>query len=95
MTTIKVAFYKYPKTKPWYATFFNRLTCWWTRGQYSHVEVILSEKNGVYECGSSSARDRGSTSKWFCSEAVADCLGYRDAWRFDPNTLFVVLKKGK
>ena len=31
--------------------------------------------------------------KWFCSEAIADCLGYRDAWRFDPNTLFVVLRR--
>ena len=39
-------------------------------------------------------RERGSTSKWFCSEAVADCLGYRDAWRFDPNTLFVMLNRG-
>ena len=145
MTTIKVAFYKYPKTKPWYATFFNRLTCWWTRGEYSHVEIVLSEQDGVYECGSSSARDHGvrvksmplppakwdivevegdpervrawfaresgkkydylawlgflfrrehgSDSKWFCSEAIADCLGYRDAWRFDPNTLFVVLRR--
>ena len=145
--TIKVAFYKYPKTKPFYTTVFNRLTCWWTRGQYSHVEIVLSEQDGVYECGSSSARDhgvrvksmplppakwdiveiegdpervrawfvresgrkydylawlgflfrreRGSTTKWFCSEAIADCLGYRDSWRFDPNTLFVVLKKGE
>ena len=38
-------------------------------------------------------RERGSTTKWFCSEAIADCLGYRDAWRFDPNTLFVVLRR--
>ena len=38
-------------------------------------------------------RERGSDSKWFCSEAIADCLGYRDAWRFDPNTLFVVLRR--
>ena len=38
-------------------------------------------------------RERGSNSKWFCSEAIADCLGYRDAWRFDPNTLFVVLRR--
>lgn len=38
-------------------------------------------------------RVRGSDSKWFCSEAIADCLGYRDAWRFDPNTLFVVLRR--
>ena len=29
--------------------------------------------------------------KWFCSEAIADCLGYRDAWRYDPATLFAVL----
>lgn len=145
--TIKVAFYKYPKTKPFYSTALNRLTCWWTRGEYSHVEVILAEANGVYTCGSSSARDggvrikdmplptvkwdivevhgdidavrawfereagrkydylawlgflfrrmKGSANRWFCSEAIADCLGYRDAWRFDPNTLFVVLKGGK
>ena len=32
MAIIKVAFYKYPKTKPFYTTIFNRLTCWWTRG---------------------------------------------------------------
>lgn len=37
-------------------------------------------------------RETGSRNRWFCSEAVATALGYADGWRFDPNTLFVVLR---
>ena len=40
-------------------------------------------------------RESGSRNRWFCSEAVATSLGYADGWRFDPNTLFVVLKGKK
>lgn len=38
-------------------------------------------------------RQPGEQDKWFCSEAVAAMLGYHDAWRFDPMTLFVTLKR--
>ena len=147
---MKIAFYRYPADSVWWKVLHHKLVCWWTRGKYSHVEIVLASSKDGYTCASSSARDggvriktiktmpttkwdfveipmsddglarvrawferesgkkydylawlgflfrrvRGSTTKWFCSEAIADCLGYRDAWRFDPNTLFVVLKKG-
>lgn len=29
--------------------------------------------------------------KWCCSEAVGAALGIRDAWRFDPNSLYAIL----
>jgi hypothetical protein len=34
----------------------------------------------------------GDKDKWFCSEAVAAALGYRDAWRYDPNTFAAVIQ---
>lgn len=36
----------------------------------------------------------GDVNKWFCSEAVAESLGIRDSWRFDPNTLYAALVSG-
>ena len=33
----------------------------------------------------------GVSRRWFCSEAVAAALGYRDPWRFCPNTLAAVI----
>ena len=143
---MKIAFYRYRKSDPIYKTIINRLVCWWTRGPYSHVEIVLgTNPDGTNICASSSARDggvriknikmpsykwdfieveadaaqvrawfegqagrkydylawlgflwrreSGSSNRWFCSEAVATALGYADAWRFDPNTLFVVLTK--
>lgn len=33
--------------------------------------------------------------KMFCSEAIADIIGFIDGWRIDPNTLFSVLNKLK
>ena len=29
-----------------------------------------------------------ASSRWFCSEFVAHCLGFSDAWRYDPATLY-------
>lgn len=29
----------------------------------------------------------------FCSESMADALGFADGWRFDPNALYVVLAR--
>lgn len=120
---------------------FDAAVRWWTRGPYSHVELVLDDGT----CWSSSARDGGvrtkaidlgsgnwdlvpvvqdaaaarawfaahagagydylglfgfvwrrsygAGSRWFCSEAVAAALGYRDAWRFDPNTLAVAVAR--
>lgn len=34
---------------------------------------------------------KGAEGKFFCSEALAASLGYKDAWRFDPNALYAVL----
>ncbi|WP_434033729.1 hypothetical protein [Cupriavidus sp. a3] len=35
----------------------------------------------------------GARRAWFCSEAVAAALGYRDPWRYDPATLASVLTR--
>ena len=36
-------------------------------------------------------RAMGSSKRWFCSEAVAASLQIDDPWRFDPNTLYVII----
>ena len=51
---LKVAFYKDN------SHLFNRLVTWWTKGKYSHVELVLS--NG--QAASSSNRDRGVRYKY-------------------------------
>lgn len=38
-------------------------------------------------------RERGSQRKWFCSEAVADMLGFPQPWRFDPVSLHAALSR--
>ncbi len=38
-------------------------------------------------------RGDGSRQRWFCSEACAAALGLGEPWRFDPNTLAVVVKR--
>ena len=38
--------------------------------------------------------ESGEQDKWFCSEAVAAMLGYPQSWRFDPDLLYCVLKRG-
>lgn len=51
---MKLAFYKGRKR------LFNRLTAWWLKGNYSHVELILdTDKNGLAICASSSMMDGG------------------------------------
>lgn len=32
-----------------------------------------------------------SKSRWFCSEAIAEMLGFMDSWRFDPCVLYATL----
>lgn len=133
---MRLAFYK-GRHRGWRGL-LDAAVRWWTRGPYSHVELVLADGT----CWSSSARDGGVRDKainltsgnwdllpvagdeaaaaawfadhagagydwlglfgfvwrasggegarWFCSEAVAAALGYRDAWRFDPNTLAAV-----
>ena len=49
-----VAFYKGRKR------LFNRLTSWWLRGSYSHVELVLGyDSTGAAVCASSSMLDGG------------------------------------
>ena len=36
-------------------------------------------------------RSDGDKNKYFCSEALAASIGFKQAWRFDPNTLYEVL----
>ena len=54
---MKIAFYTHTK-KGWQGV-TERLIRWWTRGNYSHCELVLSESNGISECGSSSGIDGG------------------------------------
>ena len=50
---MKIAFYKGRKR------LFNRLVCWYCRGRFSHVELVLREEDGVSTCASSSFMDGG------------------------------------
>lgn len=50
---LKLALYK--GTKPGIPGIYNRLVRWWTRSQYSHVEIVFSDG----WCGSSSFQDGG------------------------------------
>ena len=40
-------------------------------------------------------RGEGSPDKCWCTESIADMLGYSEPWRFDPMTLYVTLTRGK
>lgn len=51
---MKVAFYKHNKH------LFNRLTSWWTKGPYSHIELVFDENTAA----SSSNRDGGVRYKY-------------------------------
>lgn len=55
---MKMAFYK--ATRPGLAGLFNILVRWWTRGPYSHSELVIEEyADGTCLCGSSSFLDGG------------------------------------
>lgn len=36
----------------------------------------------------------GQKNKYFCSEAIAEALGFKEAWRFCPNSLYVIMLQG-
>ena len=61
--TFRAAFYK--STHPGLPGVYNRLVRWWTRSEYSHVELIFIEgpKTGRCLAASSSAMDGGVRSK--------------------------------
>lgn len=59
---MKVAFYK--ATRPGLEGVFNALVRWWTKGPYSHCELILEERDGLALCGSASWLDGGVRLKW-------------------------------
>lgn len=134
---MKIAFYKgrHKGLRGW----FDAAVRWWTRGPYSHCELVFSD--GM--CWSASVRDGGvrgkvidlasgnwdvfevpgneaeirawcealegrkydyaglfkfvwrpfyqAGSRFFCSEYCAAGMKFRDPWRFDPNTLAVVV----
>lgn len=134
------AFYK--GVRPGINGIYNLLIKGWTRGKYSHVEIVFSDGTSA----SSSFLDGGvrfkyidfsggnwdllkldqfdelsarrwfaqhdgqrydlfgvgrfivgfvgeTKKRWFCSEAVAEALGFKDSWRFEPNILAAVLTK--
>jgi uncharacterized protein YycO len=141
---MKIAFFKgrHPGMKGWLGV----LTKWWTRGPYSHAELVMAYENGMAVCWSSAYLDKGvrrtvikldpadwdvidvattpaqeaaaiawfeahvgqpydvaglfgfvfrhyegEKGNWFCSEAVAEALGYAESWRYDPNTFAAVV----
>ena len=55
---LEVAFYKGKHR------LFDRAVQWWTRGPYSHTEVILERTEAAAYCVSSSWRDGGVRGKW-------------------------------
>lgn len=58
MAIVQVAFYK-GRTR-----LFNRAVAWWTRGPYSHCELVIQrEPDGAAHCWSSSLMDGGVRSK--------------------------------
>lgn len=58
---MKVAFYK--GTRPGLQGIYNRLVRWWTRGPYSHCELVLAELPHGSLCASSSFIDGGVRTK--------------------------------
>jgi len=94
---MQVAFYKGRKR------LFNRLVSWWTRGPYSHCEVVLGHAVGdLTLCGSSSFRDRGvrvkairlDPAKWDILDVEGDLNAARkwfaenEGRRYDVRGLF-------
>lgn len=55
---MKIAFYKGKKR------LFNKITSWYLRGEYSHVEIVLGELDNEALCLSSSFMDGGVRKKW-------------------------------
>jgi hypothetical protein len=137
---VKAAFYK--GTRPGLQGWYNRIVRCWTRGIYSHVELVFPGDLGA----SASYVDGGvrikpiqfdesrwdfidlpneletearawfaehtgqpydlmgnvrfligtvpeDRDRWFCSEAIAEALGFADSWRFEPNILYAVLRR--
>jgi uncharacterized protein YycO len=141
---MKIAFFKgrHPGIKGWLGV----LTKWWTRGAYSHCELVTGYENDMAVCWSSAYLDKGvrrtvisldpadwdvidiattpeqetaavawfeahagqpydvaglfgfvfrhyegEKGEWFCSESVAEALGYAESWRYDPNTFAAVV----
>jgi uncharacterized protein YycO len=142
---VKIAFFKgrHPGIKGWLGV----MTKWWTRGPYSHCELVVGETpDGKSVCWSSAYLDKGvrrtvvnldpadwdlvdiattpeqaaaavawfeahdgqpydvaglfgfvfrhyegEKGEWFCSESVAEALGYAESWRYDPNTFAAVV----
>lgn len=136
---MKLAFYKGKKR------LFNKLVSWWTRGPYSHCELLFSDGTSA----SSSFIDGGvrykrilyndsnwdfielgpqfneaqarlwfdshlgckydvvglvgfvfrrvadDRNKYFCNESILNALGFYDAWRFDPNSTYFLVKGAK
>lgn len=55
---MKVVFYKASGTGA------DKLIRWWTNGPYSHVEIVLQEKDGQSLCASAHINDGGVRTKW-------------------------------
>jgi len=145
--TIYIAFYKGHGGNFWQRC-QDRAIRFFTRGKYSHCEIVISLDmlNSEYECYSASPRDGGvrnkhmplPPSKWdfaateayydevtnfydlhqgkkydwlgvlgfvlrtrqrpnryFCSEYIAEFLGFPEPWRFSPNDLYEILTRGQ
>lgn len=140
MSKFRMAFYK--GTHPGLPGVYNRGVRAWTRGKYSHVEVVFSDglsASASYVDGGVRFKKIGYTSdvwdfielpaelepaarayfqkhegeaynllgnvhfviglvpaasrKKFCSEAAGGSIGIDESWRFEPNALYVAVKR--
>lgn len=99
---MQIAFYK--GTRPGLAGLFNRAVRWWTRGPYSHCELVLwQQADGSAVCGSSSNLDGGVRRKvivldparwdvfdipWANQAAALDWFIRHDGEAYDSGGLF-------
>jgi hypothetical protein len=66
--TVELAFYRGGRT------FYDRLIAWWTKSEFTHVEIVRERENGKALIFSSSPRDGGVREVW--------CALNPDRWEF-------------
>lgn len=97
MKEIFVAFYKYKRPihscrDLWYRL-CDEVTRLSTKGKYSHCEIAVKQEHGLYECYTSSVRDKGvrvkvmslSPEKWDLVD-VSSKINYEDLKSFYEKT---------
>ena len=66
---------------------------------YEITKWFLQHRSAKYDVvgliGFVFRRVADNKSRFFCSESIATAMGIKDAWRFDPNTLYALIKSLK